>query len=184
MTVSTKNSGLRGACVITSELLGWGGAAEPAAVMLGFAQSLSAAGEDVTLVWVPNSRPPKLIEEIKASFYKQHSIKLEILQKSDQMIYMLHNAETRSMAIYHYLKENQFKAVYFALEKGLAFYSLLAKETDVFVSRPQLTVVACNPIEWLSEADRFFLKNAQQVSIAVMEKYCVEMADQIGRAHV
>ena len=61
-----------------------------------------------------------------------------------------------SFGVYSYLKRNQFSEVYVPLEEGLAYYSLLAKETAVYSTGPTINVVALCPIQWLSEVDRFF----------------------------
>ncbi len=144
------------------------------------AQNLAREGEDVTLVWVPDTNvPADKTEQLKTHLHSRHSLKLEILLRSEHLLDMLSSAETRSLGVYYYLKNKPYKTVYFALERGLAYYPLLARETSLAASNQRLIVLAHSPFDWLSEADRFFLKNTQQVSMAAMERYCVEAADRL-----
>src|SRR5690606_20051705 len=106
-------------------------------------------------------------------------INLYILTESDSLLPGLNDPEKMSAAVYYYIKQQAFDSVYISLEGGLGYFSLLGKETGMHHPRPRMVVIAHAPIAWRSESDRFFLKNLDQLSIAHMEKYCVEQADQV-----
>lgn len=171
-------------CVVTHDLLGWSNPTDAGASMAGLAQHMAASGDNITLLWVP---PYTDIDALAAGeaarlekyYSENYLITLKVLTSSRHLAPYLAGNEKQSAAVYYHLKEEKYDAVYFALEGGIAYYTLLGKELSIFEPRPQLYVVAHTPIEWRAESDRHFLKDLQQVTIAYMEKYCIGEADAL-----
>ncbi len=168
-------------CILTRQLHGWDEPNEAMAATVGLAQYFAAQGDAVTLLWVP---PFESVDDTRAYkltqyFFNNHLITLEILKSSPHMLPILWGAEKSSAAVYYHLKEQSFDAVYFALEGGLGYYTILAKELGLFEPRPRLHVLTNAPIAWQAAADRHFLEDLAQVTIAHMERYCAEQADNL-----
>ncbi|MGM3357435.1 hypothetical protein, partial [Bacillus cereus group sp. BC233] len=79
----------------------------------------------------------------------------------------------------YHLKEQNFDAVYFALEGGLGYYTILATELGLYEQRPRIHVLANAPIAWQAKTDRHFLEDLAQVTVAHMERYCAEQTDSL-----
>jgi GT2 family glycosyltransferase len=173
-------------CVVTSDI-GLDAASESGIAIVTLARNRATAGHNVTLLWVRHpdrlvdaeSAGEKETDKLRQFFLQAYSINLVPLPPSKALIPRQDTCILRSLEVYHYLSEQRFDIAYCALEGGLAYYALLAKETGVFVNSPQITIIAQSPTEWLSEADKFFLKDIQQVTAAYMEKYCVENCDDL-----
>ena len=170
-----------GVCIVTEKLFSFGYDDESAIGIAAVAQRLSACGHRVTLVWTPDpgSIDSKKIIELKEYYYQYFLITLEVLTEVPDLHTWLGWHEIKSAAVYYYLKERHFGVVYFSLEGGLGYYSLLSKENGQFWPRPQLMVIAQTSTDWLAESDRRFLATFQQVSASFMEKICVELADSL-----
>jgi len=168
-------------CVVTENLVGWGRRLEAGASMSAIAETLSSQGNEVTLLWVPGTQmvDEKEIVRVKNYYYDYFLITVEILIDSKDLLPNENYPARRSVAVYYYLKEHKFNAVYFALEGGLSYYTMLGKETGLFAPRPTLVIVAHSPIQWLSESDRYFLGTWDHVAVAHMEKLAVGLADRL-----
>jgi glycosyltransferase involved in cell wall biosynthesis len=169
-------------CIVTQELFGWNEPGEASAALHGLAQQCAAMGETVTLVWIPpfgekNRLDATQAEKLQDYFARNYLITLKILTGSLHLLPVFYSNDKASVAIYHYLKEENFDVVYFALEGGLGYYSLLAAEMGLFRPRPKIYVLAHAPLIWQAESDRYFLQNVPQVAVAHMEKYCAATAD-------
>ncbi len=149
--------------------------------MAAIAETLVSQGDEVTLLWVPTADTidEQELTRIKDYYYDQFLITVEVLHKTSGLPPNLEHLEGRSAAVYYYLKEQDFEAVYFALEGGLSYYTMLGKEMGLFAPRPSLVVVAHSPLLWLSQADKYFFRQWNQAAVAHMEKLCVELADRL-----
>jgi glycosyltransferase involved in cell wall biosynthesis len=149
--------------------------------MSAIAETLASQGNEVTILWVPDTRlvSEEEINRIKNYYYDYFLITFEVLTASKDLPPSLSYPERRSAAVYQYLKEHKFDVLYFALEGGISYYTMMGKETGLFAPRPVLVIVAHLPILWLSESDRFFLRHLDQVAVAHMEKLSVELADRL-----
>lgn len=164
----------RRVCVVTN-VIDQGG---EDATMVELARLFAKDGDDVTLLWVPGRDAASLEEE--AAHHRDleaASVRLEILDKSDQLLPSLATPESRSAAVLHYLERSGHDLVYAPLEGGLPYYTLLAVETAAFAA-PPIVVVAHAPGEWEHEADKAFMGSTKAVAVAYMEKYCAEMANR------
>lgn len=168
-------------CIVTRELYGWSEPTEAAAATIGMAQHFATQGDTVTLLWVPpfDSADNAPIAKLTDYLFGSHLIKLDVLKSCRDFLPALWGHEKASAAVYYHLKEQKFDAVYFALEGGLAYYTLLAKELGLYEQRPLLHVVVNAPTIWQANADQHFLENLGQVTSAYMERYCVEQADSV-----
>jgi glycosyltransferase involved in cell wall biosynthesis len=167
-------------CVVTPWIALHDVLRESSSSMVALAQRLALAGHEVTLLWA--LADPQKVQDKKETieyFAQTYSIKLEIFQHAEANAPQYDTPEFRAFGVYSFLKQHRFETVYFPLEHGLAFYALLGKETGTYKDRPRLVVVAHSPIEWMSESDRFFFENLNQVRFAFMEKYCAEQADKL-----
>ncbi|QIG52183.1 glycosyltransferase [Nordella sp. HKS 07] len=147
--------------------------------MIGLAQRLSASGLDVTLYLTASGDSPEDLTRLTHHFAEMHDIKVERYEPARDNIHRYEGMESRSLGIYDYFKRSDFDVVYFPLEGGLAYYSLLAKETGLSTLRSQLVVIAHSPLEWASQADRFFFRRVDEAKAAFMEKYCAGQADSL-----
>lgn len=171
-------------CIVTRELFGWSEPSDASAATAGLAQNIAGLGDRVTILWVPPySDHHKLAqgegERLKRYYLDNYLVKLEILTKSPELSPLIWGYAKGSAAVYYHLKAHKFDAVYFSLEGGSAYYSLIAAELGLFENRPRLNVIANTPVEWKSEADRYFLRDLEEVTAAYMEKYCVGAADAL-----
>ncbi|MBA1142212.1 DUF6212 domain-containing protein [Mesorhizobium neociceri] len=146
--------------------------------MVELARLFAEDGDDVTLLWVPGRDAASLGEEAaRHRDLESASVRLEILDKSDQLLPSLATPESRSAAVLHYLERSGHDLVYAPLEGGLPYYTLLAVETAAFAA-PPIVVVAHAPEEWEHEADKAFMDSTEAIAVAYMEKYCAEMANR------
>jgi glycosyltransferase involved in cell wall biosynthesis len=167
-------------CIATCEILEGAGTTESAAAVVALAQHYAALGETVTLLWSPGKNE---ISEEKANstkeYYKNnYLIDLDLLLKSEDMLPLLWTHEAQSLALYHYLGKNSFDVVIVALEGGLAYYPLLAKETAVGLKGTRIVVYGNAPIKWQCDADKTFLRSYLQLTRNHMEMYSLETADE------
>ncbi|ESW95571.1 hypothetical protein X762_31675 [Mesorhizobium sp. LSHC426A00] len=144
--------------------------------MVELARLFAEEGDDVTLLWVPGRDAPTE-EAARHRELEAASVRLVILDKSDQLLPWLTTPESRSAAVLHYLERSGHDLVYAPLEGGLPYYTLLAVETAAFAA-PPIVVVAHAPEEWEHEADKAFFDSAEVIAVAYMEKYCAEMANR------
>lgn len=144
--------------------------------MVELARLFAEDGDDVTLLWVPGRNAPAA-EAARHRDLEAASVRLEILDKSDQLLPSLTTPESRAAAVLHYLERSGHDLVYAPLEGGLPYYTLLAVETAAFAA-PPIVVVAHAPEEWEHEADKAFMDSTEAIAVAYMEKYCAEMANR------
>ncbi len=143
------------------------------------ARLFASEADDVTLLWVVGPEAPS-DEEVAARRreFGAASIDLRILDRSDQLLPSLASPESRSAALLHYLEQSRHDLVYVPLEGGLAYFTLLAVETGAFAA-PPIIVFACATEEWVDEADKAFMGSTEAITIAHMERYCAERADNL-----
>ena len=167
----------RRVCIVT-RTIDHGGDIREETTLCELAKLFASDGDDVTLLWVPGKDAPSS-QELAASgreLMGTASFRLDILDKSDQLLPSLATPESQSAALLHYLERSGHDLVYAPLEGGLPYYTLLAVETDAFAA-PPFVVIAHAPEEWKHEADKAFMGSTDAIATAYMEKYCAEMAD-------
>ncbi|TGV69815.1 glycosyltransferase family 1 protein, partial [Mesorhizobium sp. M00.F.Ca.ET.149.01.1.1] len=91
----------------------------------------------------------------------------------------LESSDKNSVAVYHFLKQNTFDVVYFALEGGLAHFPAVAKRTGVFPDPPILVVLAHEPLMWDLEANAKAIERKEQMTVAHMERTSAETCDHL-----
>ncbi len=171
-------------CYVTAELFGWDAANEHNRAIYGLAQLSATLGDNVTLVWAPLKEARDKISAdyeqwLTNELYQNHLLKLELVDGSDQLLPGLEIAEKASVAVHHFLEINEFDVVYFALEGGLAYYPLLAKECGLSHTSVPMLVLGTEPLDWRKEADRTFVASTREVAISHMERYCVQTCDRL-----
>lgn len=167
-------------CVVCTELADNDILQDDTLCVVALAQRLAQAGSNVTVLWVPKERPnAEEIDRAVAQYRDNHSIKVELYSYADEMIYNSNLATHISLGLYTYLKNNKFSTAYIPLEAGMAYYTLLGKETGVYSGGPEINIIASAPLEWTSNADRFFFWSIEQLRIDFMEKYCAQQADRL-----
>ena len=174
-------NGPKNICILTRELYGTHSLSDAGAAVLGFAQHLSEAGETVTLVWIPPIEVANLLDgaarlKVAERLSENYLIDLQIVTDSAFLSPHLHSPEKASLAAYYFLKSKSFDEVYCALEGGLAYYTLLAKEMDLLDAKWPFTLLVHTPAEWSAEADKSFLSNLRDIAVHHMERYCLENA--------
>lgn len=168
-------------CVVAVDISGRN-ATEKSAAITAIAQKFAAAGDSVTLLWAPhpdNKVSSDAFEQLRHYFFERFLINLVLLPASNELLSGTSSIAKQSVAVYHFLREHQFDAAFFALDNGLAYFSLLAKETGVFENPPHLFVIAASTTVRMCEIEKFFLGNIEQVTAAHMEKYCAEQCDDL-----
>jgi glycosyltransferase involved in cell wall biosynthesis len=153
---------------------------EASLCLTALAQRLATSGRSVTLLWVPHERPDdeKLLS-LQERYKKTYGIDVELFEHSDLLIWRFPTAQYYAFGIGAYIRSRNFSDAFIPLDEGLAYYVLLAKETGVLEPETTVHVVASAPIDWCSEADRFFFEELDQLRISFMEKYCAEQADRL-----
>ena len=178
--VGESKSGERRICVVCRELAGDDILEENALCIVALAQKLALAGGKVTILWVPKERPK--IEEIEnaiSQYRDDFSINVDLYDYANETIYQSNSSTHLSLGLYTYLKNNNYSAAYIPLEEGLAYYTLLGKETGVYKQGPKINIIASAPLEWSFDADRTFFWSPEQLKVTFMEKYCVQEADRL-----
>ena len=177
-TASKKDE--RHICVVCKELVAEDILKEDIICIIALAQRLALAGRKVTILWVPEERPSaEEVESIIVAYRDRYSIKVDLYEHVDETIYKSNLANHVSLGIYTYLKKHNYSVAYIPLEGGMAYYTLLGKETGVYGSGPKIKVIATAPQEWSFNADRYFYWSIDQLKIDFMEKYCAQQADTL-----
>lgn len=171
-------------CIVTAETPWTHPWSEASAGAVGLAQHFAAIGDTVTLLFVPTGEdayrvPYGEFDSFAKLNFESYLIRSEVLRDPPVLLGGLHSREKASLAAYYHIREKGFDAVYFALEGGLAYYSLVATELGLFADRPRIVILASFPKLMEAEADRRFLRNKQEISTKHMEEYCASMADEL-----
>jgi glycosyltransferase involved in cell wall biosynthesis len=179
--VSDKVNGMgSGICVVSRSLDSEDLWHEASLCLTALAQRLAVSGHSVTLLWIPYDRPDdKKVRSLQEHYKRTYGIDVELFEHSDVLIWRFPTAQYYSFGIGAYIRSRNFSDAFIPLDAGLAYYVLLAKETGVFEPETTIHVVANAPIDWRSEADRFFFEKLDQLRISFMEKYCAEQADRL-----
>ena len=147
----------RNVCVVSEVEFGSTATGDHGSVTYALAQHLAGTGDTVTLLWAPSplgSQPDdQEIARLGKWCFDNFLVRLELLPPSPELLRGMESSDKNSLAVYHYLKQNAFDVVYFALEGGLAHFSTLAKRTGVFPDPPAIVVLAHEPLAWKLEAN-------------------------------
>jgi glycosyltransferase involved in cell wall biosynthesis len=170
-------------CVVTGELYGWNNRGDAASAVLAIAQLMSKLGDTVTLLWVPARSELEShdyeIEKVRTSLFERYLIRLVVVSSSPQLFANLYRSDQASLAVYHHLQNNEYDAVYFALEGGLGHFTMTAKQTGMLRQRPALIVVAHEPLLWRCEANRQFVETKADIITDHMERTSVALCDHL-----
>jgi len=171
-------------CFVTQQLYAWEDHAEFSDATYAIAQAAAGMGDKITFLWAPLITERRRIDSakedwIRSTLYERYLIKLEILDASPQMLPGLYSVEKASHSVYHHLKTNSYDAVFFALEGGLGYYSLLSRELGLFDNGPKLFTIAHAPLEWRRQADKAFVDGLQDLTVAHMEQYCAQASQNL-----
>lgn len=168
-------------CITARELYGWGEVSEAGAGVIAVAQQMAADGDQVTLLWIPphGEIEAAAAKRLKEYYLDHHLIRLEILTDSRHLMPVLWGAEKQSSAAYFYIKESDFDVVVFALEGGLGYYTILGRELGLVKPALEVRILAQAPLVWRAAANRHFLRDLSDVTIAHMERYCLEAVEEI-----
>jgi glycosyltransferase involved in cell wall biosynthesis len=169
-------------CIVTQELYGWNEPSDASAGILALAQEFGRLGNTVTLLWIPpfadNRRPsPSDLQKLQNYYFSNFLIRLQVISTSKDVYPVLYKNQLASAEVYYFIKSQTFDIIYFALEGGLGYYTIVAKELGLISSVPALVVLAQSPLLWKAEADHRFLQSMDELAIVHMEKHCAEMAD-------
>lgn len=173
----------RNICVVSEVEFGSIVTADPGSATYALAQHLAATGDTVTLLWVQNpigSQPDEQeIARLGKWCFENFLVRLELLPQSPELLRGLDSSDKHSVAVYHYLKQNTFDVVYFALEGGLAHFPTVAKRTGVFPDPPAIVVLAHEPLMWKLQANGQAVERKEQMTIAHMERTSAETCDHL-----
>ena len=175
------DNGGNGICVVCRELASSDILNDAVICMIAFVQKLALAGGKVTILWIPAGQPnPEEIEKAISLYRDTFSINVALYDRAGENILYLSDASTHlSYGLYTYLKNNDYSVAYIPLEGGLAYYTLLGKETGVYKKGLKINIIASAPLEWALEADRMFFWSPDQLKVNFMEKYSVQEADKL-----
>lgn len=169
--------------IITRDPFHAGETPELAACLSGQIEAIASDGDPVTVIVVPHPQVPSseadgaLLEA--AARLGGAGVQVRPLRVSPHISPPYDSDEKAALGIYHDLREEDYDVAYFGLPGGLAYYTLLARETGCKTAPGSVFVLALEPMLWRSEADRFFLKNLEEIGIAFRERYCLEHADGV-----
>ncbi|TIW39902.1 MAG: hypothetical protein E5V61_29375, partial [Mesorhizobium sp.] len=152
----------RNVCVVSEVEFGSISTADPGSATYALAQYLAVTGDTVTLLWVPIG--------LGKWCFDNFLVRLELLPQSPELLRGLDSSDKHSVAVYHYLKQNAYDVVYFALEGGLAHFPTVAKRTGVFPDPPAIVVLAHEPLVWKLQANGRAVERKEQMTIAHMER--------------
>ncbi|MER8657805.1 DUF6212 domain-containing protein [Mesorhizobium sp. M0847] len=173
----------RNVCVVSEVEFGSTATGDHGSVTYALAQHLAGTGDTVTLLWAPSplgSQPDdQEIVRLGKWCFDNFLVRLELLPPSPELLRGTESCDKNSLAAYHYLKQNAFDVVYFALEGGLAHFSTLAKRTGVFPDPPTIIVLAHEPLVWKLEANSRAVERKEQMTVAHMEKRSAETCDHL-----
>ncbi|ANT50855.1 DUF6212 domain-containing protein [Mesorhizobium amorphae] len=170
-------------CIVSEVEFGSTVTADPGSASYALAQHLARTGDTVTLLWVPSplgSQPDaNEIARLGKWCFDNFLVRLELLPPSPQLLRGNEASDKNSVAVYHYLKQNDFDVVYFSLEGGLAHFPTVAKRTGVFPAPPAIVVLAHEPLMWKLEANARAVEQKDQMTVAHMEKTSAETCDHL-----
>ncbi|TIT39983.1 MAG: hypothetical protein E5W76_17865, partial [Mesorhizobium sp.] len=171
----------RNVCIVSEVEFGSTVTADPGSATYALAQHLAATGDTVTLLWVPSPTGTQPNEQEIARLGKwcfdNFLVRLELLPPSPELLRGYDSSDKHSVAVYHYLKQNAFDVVYFALEGGLAHFPTVAKRTGVFPDPPAIVVLAHEPLMWKLQANGRAVERKEQMTVAHMERISAETCD-------
>ncbi|MDX8433812.1 DUF6212 domain-containing protein [Mesorhizobium abyssinicae] len=173
----------RNVCIVSEVEFGSTVTADPGSATYALAQHLAATGDTVTLLWVPSptgSQPDEQeIARLGKWCFDNFLVRLELLPPSPELLRGYDSSDKHSVAVYHYLKQNAFDVVYFALEGGLAHFPTVAKRTGVFPDPPAIVVLAHEPLMWKLQANGRAVERKEQMTVAHMERISAETCDHL-----
>ncbi|RWI91233.1 DUF6212 domain-containing protein [Mesorhizobium sp.] len=173
----------RNVCVVSEVEFGSTVTTDPGSATYALAQYLARTGDTVTLLWVPaplGTQPDEHeIVTVGKWCLDNFLVRLELLPPSPELLRGLESSDKNSVAVYHYLKQNDFDVVYFSLEGGLAHFPTVAKRTGVFPNPPTIVVLAHEPLRWKLDANARMVDKKEQITVCHMEKKSAENCDHL-----
>ncbi len=167
--------------IVVRELYGAGGISDAGANLRGMAEAIAETGCPTTILWVPEYEQQQRmdvavrdwhIEKLKKNFL----IDLEILTDVPELSPHLSFPEKASLATYYWIKKQFFDEVYFAVEGGLSYYTLVAMELGLYSPPGPISVLVHSPLEWLAETEKRYLTSIPELALVHMERYAIEYA--------
>ncbi len=166
-------------CIVTNEFHGLFKNGGIGTANTGLALALAEAGFSVTVTFSSWSGLPAHEFRQLRDDYRKIGIELELITETPAFPKPFDSPQSASYAVYLYLRERAFDAVYFHENCGRGFYSLLAKHTGVFPNAPKMFVVCHGPHEWVYEINAVRYHGTEPIAYAYLERRSVELADAI-----
>ena len=146
---------------------------------LGYSQDLASSPEfDVTVLYSSFS---SLSDREKGSIvrdFKSKSIKLYFLEDIGPQNLWNRTATSKSLSIMLFLNQNDFHIVHFNDFDGLAFYSVSAKRSGIYLNKTHINIICHGNSRWGLEVSRFF-PSQQDLEIFDLERLSLIYADSI-----
>jgi glycosyltransferase involved in cell wall biosynthesis len=172
-------------CIVTNELFGFGADSDIGFACATIAQSLAGSGHNVTVL-ITNPPGTGAVDPAWPWFQERTNyyllnflVRIEFLPVSPDLPAIGYDAKMLSIAVYHWLKTQNFDVVYFNLRGGLGYFSILAKETGQY-SGATLCTLALQPLEWQKQSDKLFIRDTNEITAAFMERYGLTHADAVA----
>ena len=166
-------------CIVTNELHGLFKNGGIGTANTGLALTLAEAGFSVTVAFSSWSGLPDREAQQVRDDYRRLGIEVELITETPTFPRPYASPQSASYAVYLYLRERNFDAVYFHENCGRGFYSLLAKHTGVFANAPLMFVVCHGPHEWVYELNSVPYYDKEPLIYAYLERRSVELADAV-----
>jgi len=170
-------------CFVTSEFHGLFKNGGIGTANTGLATTLAAEGFDVTVVYADCDEIGPRVRfdsfDVVQSHYRKLGITLEYVHSPTKLHNAFDDVRSVSYAIYLYLKDKDFDAIYFNECGGQPFYTVIAKRAGVLRVDPAIFVVTHGGHEWLHEINLISWHHRQLPIIAFMERKAIELADAV-----
>ena len=168
-------------CFVTTEFHGLFKNGGIGTANTGLALALAEAGWDVSVLFIdcddegPRTRSEPFAEV--AARYKKLGVTLEYLPRYSEIFEQFRDIRRVSYAIYKYVADKAYAAIYFNECGGQGFFTVMAAKAGALPGQPKIVMVTHGPNDWTHELNSQQWGHPQLVVLSYMEKKCIEYAD-------
>ena len=165
-------------CIATYEVLGPSQNGGIGTAYFSLATTLSAAGHDVTILYLSNEPLDRAAIEHWMTRFRTLGIRFVLLPAARRTIDVPQCMLTARDA-YAWLQKQDFDVVHFPDLQGHGYYSVLAKHQGLDFSHTTLCVGTHSPISWIREQNHEAPHSPDELEMDFMERQCVALADVV-----
>ena len=166
-------------CIVTPALVDHNQHNDIAMAYHSLAMTLVENGYSVTILYVPYSQSEHIDVSFWYRYYQKHGIRFIVVCRDNSVTYYASFIIQQSYAVYQWLKMEVFDIVHFPESKGPGFFSLLAKQQQLYFKDTIFCVGVNNPHSWYRVGTKTYLESLEDVELDFLERECVALADVV-----